>query len=597
MVTAETPPLNSRAQTEIDNELEALEERMRALRTCRNSFSPISFIPPEILGAIFVHHVQQTQSCYPLDSRYVLLWLKVGHICHHWREVALGTPELWATPFLNSSRVTEEMLMRSKMATLNLRRGLRYRMEAVQMVLMNIERLQEVSFPFLNDGTTRCIEEFLDKVSSYSAPKLRSLLLEAGSSQTPRIAIPTSFLAPNLRSLQIKYCDISWSSSILTGLTVLSIEKLSPEYLPTLDELISALRRMPALHTLELDDALPTLPPKTMSLPCPPRVLNVRLPHLKRLRLIAKVLEVANVLACVELPDSMLEVELKCRASSSMDQDQECNLGLPIISHALESCLKAIPAESRQFLCSIRLFAFGASGGIHMQYSTARDPSSWVESLTDICLPVDPEWVAEYPVILLDLGFPSEISTAILSDLWQLVPFRSLEALCIKGLSACWDGFWADLLGRGAAHNLEKIYLQGTPEALEDLLISLRSQTYSIARSIGGRSRKRQNFAPALSHLVLERLEFHPSSSSFTKTSDLLDVLVDRINKGRGLDHLTITGCTGISAHDVRLLREVVADIDWDEYESFNDDDYDSFEDGDDDEYGFYSDVYDFAVS
>ncbi|KAG2157752.1 uncharacterized protein EDB93DRAFT_1124440 [Suillus bovinus] len=575
MVTAETPPSNSRAQTEIDNELEALEERMRALRTRRNNFSPISSIPPEILGAIFVHHVQQTQSCYPLDNRFVLLWLKVGHICHHWREVALGTPELWATPFLNSSRVTEEMLMRSKMAPfkLNLRRGLEYRMEAVQMVLMNIERLQEVS--------------------SYSAPKLRSLLLEAGSSQTPRIAIPTSFLAPNLRSLQIKYCDISWSSSILTGLTVLSIEKLSPEYLPTLDELISALRRMPALHTLELDDALPTLPPKTTSLPCAPRVLNVRLPHLKRLRLIAKVLEVANVLACVELPNStMLNVQLKCRVSSSMNPDQEWNLCLPIISHVLENCFKAIPAESCRVPRFLRLVAISST--IHMQYRTAWNPSSWVGPLTDICL--DSEWAAEYPVVL-DFGFPSEISTTILSDLWQLVPFRSLEALWIEGFFACWDGFWTNFLGRGAARNLEYIYLRGTLKALEDLLVSLRSQKHSIARSIGGRSQETQIFAPALSHLALDRMEFDPSFSSFTRTTDLLDVLVDRVNEGRGLDHLTITRCTGISAHDVRLLQEVVADIDWDGYERFYEDDYDSFEDGNEDDHGFYSDGYDSAVS
>ncbi|KAG1788266.1 uncharacterized protein HD556DRAFT_911720 [Suillus plorans] len=526
---------------------------MRALWTRQNRFSPISSIPPEILGAIFVHHAQQTQLLYEPDQPAFLSWLNVGHICRHWREVALRTPELWATPFLNFSEATEEMLLRSKMAPLNLRTGLRYCVVSVQSVLVHIERLQEVSLSFSNGDIRRCIMEFLDNVSSCSAPKLRSLSLKQEYAQTPQIAIPISFPAPNLRSLQIRNFDISWTSSVLTGLTVLVIKKLSPECLPTLDELISALRRMPALHTLELEDALPTLPPQTMSLPCTPRALNVQLPHLKRLLLVAKYLEVANMLARVELPDStMLEVQLRCSASSSMNPDQEWNLSLPIISRALESCFKATPAKSRRVPRTLRLFA--VTHRMLVQYSTVWNPS-WVPDFFP-----DSQWT-----VVLDFHFPPEISPAILSDLWRLVPFRDLEALYIEVFFTCWDGFWTDFLGHGAAHNLANIYLQGTRELFEDLIISLRSQRHSLARSVVGCSQKGQFFAPALSHLFLDSVEFDPSFSSFRRISDFFDVLVDRANEGRGLDRLTITRCMGISAHDVRLLREVVADLYWDE--------------------------------
>ncbi|KAG2364857.1 hypothetical protein BDR07DRAFT_1400478 [Suillus spraguei] len=583
-ITTDISALTSKAQTEIDDELAALKERMTYLRTRRNSLSPISSIPPEILGAIFVHHVQETQLLHPPDSLAVLSWLNIGHVCSHWREVALGTPELWATPFLSSLQATEEMLIRSKMAPLNLRSGLRYRMDSVQKVLMHMERLQEISLPFLNGGVTyRCIMEFLNKLSSCSAPKLRSLSLKEEFAQTLRIAIPSSFLAPNLRSLRIKHCDLSWTSSVLTGLTVLNIKKLSPECLPTLDELISALRRMPSLHTLELEDALPTLPVQTTSLPSVPHATKVRLCHLKRLRLVAKALEVASMLTRVELPDStMLGVQLECRASSSTNPSREWNLSYPIISRALESCFKTTPAKSRRVPRSLRLFSVGR---IHVQYSTIRNPSSWAGPMTDTHL--DPEWVAERPVVL-DFDFPADTSTAILKDLWRLVPIRSLEALYIEGFFACWDGFWIDLLG--AARNLAFIHLRGTPQALDDLLISLRSRKHSLARSIW-RSQRGLNFAPALSHLVLDNLEFDPFLSSFTGPSDLFDVLVDRANEGRGLDHLAITRCTGISAYDVRLLREVVTDIYWDEYESLHnhdlESDYDSLED---DDHDFYDD-------
>ncbi|KAG1818434.1 uncharacterized protein BJ212DRAFT_90767 [Suillus subaureus] len=259
--TPDSPAPNSKAQTEIDDKLEALEERKRALRTCRNSYSPISSIPPELLSTIFVFHVQQTQLRYIPDNPDVLSWLIVGRVCRRWREVALRTPELWVTPFLNCSKATDEMLTRSKMAPLNLKIGRRYRMDSIQKALMHMERLQSVSLLFLHGDTAgcRCIMEFINKLSSCSAPKLRLLALEVGDKQTPRVAIPIYFPAPNLCSLRIKHCDLSWASSVLTGLTVLDIQKLSPECLPTLDELISALRRMPALHTLVLEDALPTL--------------------------------------------------------------------------------------------------------------------------------------------------------------------------------------------------------------------------------------------------------------------------------------------------------------------------------------------------
>ncbi|KAG1720382.1 hypothetical protein EDB19DRAFT_1777610, partial [Suillus lakei] len=559
-ITADSPALTSKAQIEIDDELVALQERMRSLWTHRNSLSPVSSIPPEILGAIFVHHVQQTQLLHAPDAPAVLSWLIIGHVCRYWREVALGTPELWATPFLNSSQATEEMLMRSKMTPLKLRTGRQYRMDCVQKTLMHIERLQEITLPFFSGGTThRCITEFLDTLSSCSAPNLQSLSLEVGFKQTPRIAIPTSFPAPNLRSLQIKRCDLSWASSVLTGLTVLNITDLSPECHPTLDELISALRRMPALHTLGLEDALPTLPPQTTSLPRAPRATNVRLPHLKQLRFVAKMLEVANVLARIELQESTTsEVRLVCGAFSG-NPHQEWNLSLPIISRALKSCFKVSPDQSRQVPRSMRLFC--SSSCIRLHCDAVRNPSSWSKSET--CMDLD--FSAECSVTL-EFDFTDNMRKTIISDLQKIVPLRSIEAMYFHFFFPCWDGFWTDVLGHGATRNLAYMHLRGPRQALEELLKSLRSQKHSVSRPVHRRSQQGPIFAPALSHLVLHDLEFGSSINS-VRPSDLLDVLIDRVNEGRGLDHLEFISTTGILDRDVKLLREVVADVSWDGYE------------------------------
>ncbi|KAG1739998.1 hypothetical protein EDB19DRAFT_2039214, partial [Suillus lakei] len=552
-ITADSPVLTSKAQTEIDNELAALRERMRALRTRRNSLSPISSIPPEILGTIFVHHVEQTQLLHAPDAPAVLSWLFIGHVCRHWCEVALGTLELWATPFLNSSQATEEMLLRSKMAPLKLRIGRNYRMDCVKKTLLHIERLQEITFPFFNGGTThRCVTVFFNKLSSCFAPKLQSLSLEGGFRRT-QVTIPTSFPAPNLRSLQIKRCNLSWTSSVLTGLTVLNITKLSPECLPTLDELISALRRMPALRTLNLEDALPTLPPQTTSLPCASRATNVRLPHLKHLRFAAQMLEVANVLAHIELQEATLsEVRFVCGTFSAIPH-QAWNLSFPVISRALESCFKVGPDQSRQVPRSMRLFC--RSGCIRLHCNAVRNPSSWSKSGT--CLDLD---LSAEGSITLQFDFTDNMERTILSDLQKVVPLGNIEAMYFHISFRCWDGFWTSVLGRGATYNLAYMYLRGSRQALEELLKSLRSQNHSVSRRVHGREQQGPIFAPVLSHLVLHDLEFGPSILNRMRPSLLLDVLINRVHEGRGLDHLEFISTTGILARDVKLLREVVAD-------------------------------------
>ncbi|KAJ8595254.1 hypothetical protein M405DRAFT_807554 [Rhizopogon salebrosus TDB-379] len=575
------------SQAEIDNELVALADRMRALRTHRNVLSPISSIPPEILGAVFVHLARQVQSRYSPDAPEALSWLSVGHVCRHWRDVALANPHLWATPFLNSTKGTEEMLLRSKMAPLILRSGRRYRIECVQKAFEHVERLQEVTLDCSNHLTPHIVG-LLGKLSSCSTPNLKSLSLDGGLGRRPRIAIPTSFAAPSLRRLQLNHCDLSWASPVLTGLTVLDIKTMSAECLPTLDGLISVLRRMPTLQTLCLESALPTLPLGTKSLPQAPRAANVRLPHLEQLRLVGKMLEVVNVLARVELPSSpRLEVQLSCHVFPSGRSGQEWNSSLPIISRALESCFKSTSDKSRNIVRSMRL---SANDHLRLQYGTVRHPTSWVEMMPQTPM----EWTSECPVTL-DFSLPGEASRSMLKKLWKLVHLGRLETLYLEGcLHPCWDGFWTDVLGH-TARNLTYIHLQGTTQLLEDLFKSMRSQNpkHTVSRSVENRSRRGPTFCPALSHLVFEHLEF---SAFCTRPSDLYDVLIDRVNDNRGLDKLTITGCTGISAREVQFLREVVVDVEWDEYESPDDYDfdydYDSFDDEDDDEdthYSFYS--------
>lgn len=86
----------------------------------RNSSAPIMRIPPEILVKIFVHY-QNTFFLHWNPEE----WIKVTHVCHFFRQVALASPTLWSRIYFRSGDQTKtylrglkEYLLRSKQAPL-----------------------------------------------------------------------------------------------------------------------------------------------------------------------------------------------------------------------------------------------------------------------------------------------------------------------------------------------------------------------------------------------------------------------------------------------------------------------------------------------
>jgi hypothetical protein len=86
----------------IDAEIKSLEESVRAsvrtLRRRRNALAPISSLPIELIADIFsLLRLPDTSLALPiLDVKNKqLAWMRVAHVCHQWREIALNTPLLW----------------------------------------------------------------------------------------------------------------------------------------------------------------------------------------------------------------------------------------------------------------------------------------------------------------------------------------------------------------------------------------------------------------------------------------------------------------------------------------------------------------------
>src|SRR5882762_3057906 len=136
----------------IDEDLERLQVSVLSLKARRNALAPIARLPPEALALIF-SFVSATPDDYSIGTFVSrvrkLSWLKVTHVCHQWREVALAYPRLWGHISFSSITCTSEMLARSKMAPLHIDENLsgfrsRSRLPAVELSLAHISRVSEL---------------------------------------------------------------------------------------------------------------------------------------------------------------------------------------------------------------------------------------------------------------------------------------------------------------------------------------------------------------------------------------------------------------------------------------------------------------------
>jgi hypothetical protein len=93
------------------------------LRHHRNALAPVSSLPTEVITAIFsfLHLVPGSS---PLNGKPDhIAWLRVAHVCHQWREIALDLPLFWSHVDFTTLTLAgaAEILARAKKAPLHLK--------------------------------------------------------------------------------------------------------------------------------------------------------------------------------------------------------------------------------------------------------------------------------------------------------------------------------------------------------------------------------------------------------------------------------------------------------------------------------------------
>ncbi|KAG5723409.1 hypothetical protein E4T56_gene13779 [Termitomyces sp. T112] len=568
---------SDKARCLIDQELQRLEDTIRALRSHRNVLAPISQLPPEMLSKIFAYRVAECA-----DSTNPLEWIRVTHVSRHWRAVALDCPSLWGNLIFTRPRWSKEMLKRSKMASLFVKADLSCFtpriFDAVRLALLHASRIQNLQ---LRAGSAN-IERLLTSGPSFQIPMIRSLSLSVPRSlrfgADEDFTLPDTVLTeetPYLRRLELHRVIINWDSQLLKGLTHLTIHDVTTSARPTTDQLMNALERMPVLEVLDIQDALPQPPDGPSS---PDRIVD--LPQLALLSITSTVPECVNLVSCITIPASA-RIHLSCSGTETTGGD--FSGVMRVISNPRGAAYrqeKDGPPERKV----IRV--------LHIQHEVPISlvVQGWTDALaTDEAVPR-----VNAPDIQLHFSwhYPSQTTVeSITASVCKAIPIARLRSLRMAYVDGFSTKMWMSTFG--LLHKLHSMHVAGqSAHALVAALheeIQIETSTSPSATPEGmkgirrpGLCRKRSAvYFPQLKSLTMEDVSFVDGDTSATTTlSDLQNCLVERSERKAEIQELRLQECSHLLEEDVKALRYFVPSVDWDEIVQ-------GFSEDEESEYGF----------
>ncbi|TFY75480.1 hypothetical protein EWM64_g8532 [Hericium alpestre] len=284
------------ARQTLDNEMDAINVLLSSMGERRNALSPISCLHVEILSRIFmilseedrpslsdVHwRIGGNRKKEDSGGNLDMGWLKITHVCHHWRVVALDNGMLWAhVVFDLGQNWTTEFLTRARHFPLTIHmhdvhgapvaNGGQCFQDIISQHLYHTKELAFSSRGYIVRPPGRPMADpMLSVIAALSkpAPVLESISVH---SIIPRPVNMVSNLfdhqAPRLRRLDLQYCTISWPLPEFQKLVHLAITCNSSS--PTAQDAIMpseiaqdvaafrqfwfSLERMPLLETLVLE--------------------------------------------------------------------------------------------------------------------------------------------------------------------------------------------------------------------------------------------------------------------------------------------------------------------------------------------------------
>jgi hypothetical protein len=492
------------------------------LRDRRNALAPNSTLPTEIIAAIFF--LLRSPGTVASGQPDIHLVLRVAHVCHLWREIALGHPLLWShVDFTTVSPVgATEILARARMAPLYLEANVPLfrwddaRFLAFQKELQtHISHIHHLKISAEHFRLHTILEGFIIS----PAPTLEHLSLSVEkwpTRRTSQVPVPDTLFdgtTPRLSSLYLYNCNISWKSPLLKGLKDLT---LSVSTRPSLTDWLDTLDEMSQLQRLVLDSASPLTPRLPFDIK-----RTVTLPFLAHFNISASMLDCGLALAHLVLP----ALTSLCVTTRSILSTNDMQRTFPYVVQHSHGPHDTRPLQS-VFICSERTrIDILASPSPHINV---------VESVAKLSARVAISVTSKFQSVLDD-------HVRILNEAIAALPLDNLVTLTLPYNTSLDKQFWRHHAPRWRL--LKHVHLAPLPaRGFRDMLL----------QDDGGRE------CPVLPSLT--DLELIDGVLSGRRTLLLCDALMKRVEQGVPLEVLDLRTCYATSVA-VQLLGEIVVDV------------------------------------
>ncbi|KAJ7449664.1 hypothetical protein FB451DRAFT_751743 [Mycena latifolia] len=503
------------------------------LRRTRNAALSLPFcLPNEILAEIFQN------ACETSIARSTTL-KSVSHVCHLWRQVALGCGKLWIQADYDHDHPEWVNAQLRRSANMPIIVKAHFPMQSRGMQNLRLA----LKVPAIHTLDIQASPDVLDQVwESLNAASLRTLSLFIPWSQMPKdipYPGPTFQLnSPHLRTLALSNFIISWDAALFKNLTHLRLHLQDQTFAPSMTQILGMLSSSPMLTELTLLHAIEA----SSRLPCPESVSVVPLPHVATLLLDDDILNHIFILCHIDIPTH-------CNVTLKVDHRTKKMGLITEIGHSISQSLSLGELD--------KLSVEAEPSGVSVRgYTTALSPMN-----------------ARIQITLRYLGSHSEMDTAsvagaVLSSLHPIAATALEVSFRDPHSSATPEETWRMWLqNSGAVETLQ--VKPTTPRNLFSALAVSKSGLVLLPR-LRTLEIHHSDVDPTLGHEVGRRKPvghlgnwWQKIEAPATFFDNLLACLKSRQRLEVGISSLRLGRSPQFSAQELGSLKSVVKDISW----------------------------------
>lgn len=240
-----------------------------AHKRAQNSANPISRLHPEIFMEIFKAIASHTDSFSEVHNPTPpYQWLRVTHVCHSWREIALACPRVWSyLRYVADVECVKEMVVRSKESPLFVDFNYHFRGPSgipFAVIADQVHRLCSLNIPLssIGVGDHAKLPIILPRLTELS---LCNPFLARMNAHAHISTFLESCDMPRLTRIRLSGFHLLWKHPIfrqgsLTHLSVHVPRRSEPTSPIVFEDLLRVLRGTPLLERLDLAWAIETRP-------------------------------------------------------------------------------------------------------------------------------------------------------------------------------------------------------------------------------------------------------------------------------------------------------------------------------------------------